>query len=547
MIPLLVGLLAAVPSQAADPVLDTLGDWAERSVAELDIEDVHPYRASLACTDHWYYTGRAVFGEVVSESGHHRRPTRIEVVVGDDGLNSSRLQRPERGRGPDFLVSKVNLPTEDVRLALDRDLWLGTDEAFKTALGQWLFKTAALEGLGGEPPPPEWSPAPAVQIDLGGEVAPVDEDLLRQIATEASGRLRGVDGLHHGEVEVTGLRGRALLATSEGTRLAQPMAYTAVYAWVIHVRDDGVSLHDSRAWVAATPAQLPSVDEIAGAVEAMGLGVMARADAEAVPWYEGPVVFEGAAAADLFRYLAAPELQGTPPAPRPDKTYEQLIRSGPRIGRRLLPGGWSVVSDPSRDQVGGYAYDREGVGAQRVELVEDGYVRDLAMSRIPRHDRRQSNGHARGSTQGSWQARLSVWTVEPRRALSAKAFERTVSKLQREAGLDRVLVIRSLQRGKEGSLPNPSDAVWRWADGTEEPALELSLDKPGRRLLRDIVAASGERATSYLAAWDPDERVGRTTGLASTVIAPERVLVEEVEVVYPGPDEKPHVVPPPPL
>jgi hypothetical protein len=100
-------------------------------------------------------------------------------------------------------------------------------------------------------------------------------------------------------------------------------------------------------------------------------------------------VFEDQAAAELFRYLASKELCGTPPEPSAQQGYRQLIRGGPRLGRRLLPAGWSIVDDPTRPLPGlpgGFDHDREGVPAERVELVSDGYVRDLVMSRVPRHD-----------------------------------------------------------------------------------------------------------------------------------------------------------------
>ena len=60
-----------------------------------------------------------------------------------------------------------------------------------------------------------------------------------------------------------------------------------------------------------------------------------------------------------------------------------------RVGRRVLPRGFQVVDDPSSslgEAAGAYRFDDEGVPGQRVELVEEGVVQTLLMSRTPRED-----------------------------------------------------------------------------------------------------------------------------------------------------------------
>ena len=541
----------STPRAGAEPdvLLHALGEWARRSVSDLSLDNApSPSRAVFAVLDHERYSARAVFGALVFESGHRARPGRVEVIVGDDTLNSSRF---EGGDGSSSAVLRPSLVVEDVPLALARDLWLTSDESYKRAVAQWGVKTAALAAQGGEPPPPDWSPVSPVQAVDRTPAAPVDRETLRGIALLASERLGRIEGLRSGEVEVQAMDGRYLLADSEGTRIVQPEGYTVVYAWADRLRDDGVRVADYRQWVARTVADLPPGETIAAEVDAMGRAVVARADGETVEYYEGPVLFEGSGAADFLRYLVPKEISGTPPAPKAEQTYSQLTRGGPRLGRRLLPEGWSVVDDPGRrleGLAGGYRHDREGVPGEKVDLVEDGYVRDLLMSRTPRADLRRSNGHARGDVQRDWAAMPSIWEVKPDRNLSARAFRRRVTGAMKRAGVDRILVVRRLARGKSGNLPRPTDAVWLDADGREEPALSVAFNKVDRRVLRDIIAAGGgQRTHPYLAPRKPSERARRVSGIPSVVIAPARLLVGEMELVFPGPDEKPHTYGPPPL
>ncbi len=531
------------PAEAeSDVLLDTLAEWAQRSFSEVSLEEgPAPGRTVFSTLDHEFYEATAVFGALVSEKGHRSRPTLVEVVVGDNSLNSSRFKKHD---WPSSMSRRPVLAVDDVPLSLARDLWFSADRSYKDAVAQWRVKVAALATLGGEPPPPDWSPAPPVMaVDLS-PVEPVDRDTLRNYALEASERLREVEGLRTGEVRVRTVSGRYYLATSEGTRLVQPESYAVLYAWAALLRDDGVRIFDYCQRVARTVADLPPAAEFSDEVEAMGRSVAARAGAEVVDYYEGPVVFEGTAAADFFRYLVPKEVCGTPPVPEGGKTYKQITRGGPRLGRRLLPEGWTVVDDPSREiegLAGAYVYDREGVRGEAVTLVEDGYVRGLLMTRIPRANLQRSNGHARGSIRRGWTARPSVWEVTPERNLRSKSFDRKVARTAKESGVDRILVVRGLERGSAGKLPRPTDAVWLDTDGNEEPALSLSFQKVDRRTLRDIIATGGgQQIRPYLDSWTLNRRAGGDSGLPAAIIAPARLLVGEMEVVFPGPDEKPH-------
>ncbi len=549
MLPLLVALAPAAHATEDDVLIEAMRTWADRSVAELSIgEGTEPQRAVIAVLDRDEFYADALFGSIESESGHPARPTRIEVVVGDDTLNSSRYKSKDRLPGAH---QRYNLVPEDAPMALERDLWLGTDAAYKASMQRWMFKTAALATQGGDPPPPDWTAAgPRVEI-LDVPDIPVDRDGLREIARTASGRLKGIEGLRSGWVEVRELQGRFVLVTSEGTTVVRPEGYVVVYAWADLLRDDGVRIVDHRQWVARSTADLPPVDEIADEVERMGHTVAARAAAEVVDYYEGPVVFEGRAAAEVFRYLVPKQVCGTPPNPQADKTYEALTRSGPRLGRRLLPEGWRVTDDPTQPMpglAGGFTVDKEGTPAQPVALVEDGYVRDLLMSRTPRRELDESNGHARGGVYGDWNARLSLWEVEPRRNLSTRAFDKQVERAMKDADLDRILVVRGLWEGKLGSLPKITDAVWLNADGTEVPVQALSFEGSDRRTLRDIVAAGGgQQVSAYLDAYDLGRMADDDEGLPTVLQSPSLLLVEELEAVFPGPDKRPHAYPPPPL
>jgi predicted Zn-dependent protease len=525
-------------AEGSDVLMDALVAGLARATEQLTLQDAPtPSWAVAAVFDGELLTVSADLGTLRRVSGSPGRPGRVEIVVGDQELNSSRIDGgsvvlPEAVATPRFVLG-------DSPTAIARDLWLSTDDSYKNAVARLAFKAAARRSQAGDPPPPDWTDADTIVFFDDTPVPPVNEELLTRIALEASARLRDLGGaLRSGQVFAAERQGRTYLADTVGTRIVEAEGHAAVYAYADIVLDDGIRLFDRRTWVARTSADLPSVNEIADGVEAMGRTLLARAEASAVGYYEGPVVFEGEAAADLFRYLLPPEVRGTPPVPEAGSSYQAQIRGGPRLGRRVLPKGWSMVDDPTSvpdGLAGGYRYDREGVAAQAVELVADGYVKDFLMTRVPRRDLVGSNGHARGVVQGEWGSRLSSWTVRPKKLVGPRAFDREVQSLRRAAGQPAVLVVRRMEQGWEGGLPSPTDAVWRFPDGTEVPVLGLEFQGVDRRTLRAIASASGGmQVVPYLAPVSPWSRAPTVAGIPMVVTVPGAVLVTEIETVFAG-------------
>jgi len=543
-------LLALPPRRpsAEGSLLSALVAAADRSRSELHIEGLpRPSWVVISSRDIDSRKVTADFGSVRDIVGKRARPTHVEVVVGDLSFNSSRL-----GSGGDAPVpsgsQRSSLVVDDLAEPLDRDLWLTADGSYKAGLQRLAIKEAARRATGGEPPPPDWTEAAPV-ISIEETVVPeVDAETLEAIAVATSGRLRGL-GLTVGSVTARSIQGRELRVSSLGSRIVKPFGYAAVSARASVVREDGLQLQDSLQWVARSTSELPPLEELEEQVAAMGRDLKARVSSPLVDHFEGPVIFEGDAAADFLRHLVPPSLRGTPPLPEAGRSFQKQTRGGPRLGRRLLPSGWGVIDDPisvPAGVAGGFRYDQEGVSARPVRLVDDGRVVDMVMSRVPRSDLQKSNGHARGPLHNGLAGRLSLWQVMPDRNLNARAFEARVARLLRSSGGDRVLVVRRLRPGSEGALPSPHAAVWRYADGREEPVLALEFLNSDRRNLRDIVAAGGgKQSRAYLGPLRPGGKGGRVSGLPMMVTSPRMLLVDGLEAVFPGAGLEPQVIPPP--
>ncbi len=525
-----------------------------------------PYYVAYEFLDGDVATATARSGVLDSFNHAPYRSVRVEVRVGGYELDNTRYDGDFGERAG---VSMRTLPDDAFpAVALRREIWLATDEAYKGAAEQFSGKAAAREGR----PPPE-DPIPSFQkIDPVTTVAlnaePVDGDATLARARSLSASLKGIKGLENAEAIARDWTGTRLLVTSEGTRAWLPTGFSVVRVEGIVRTEDGTRLRDCRWWVARTPAELPPLDTMVAEVESMARALEAASQAPAERDYLGPVIFEGAASVELFRQLLPAEISGTPPPERAPDPYSE-VDTAPvptaRVGRRLLPEGWTVVDDPANAEgtAGFYLRDFEGIEAQPVRLVEDGVLKDVLMSRVPRAGTDGSTGHGRGLGMDAREAMPGAVSVRPARVMAPKQLRKRALTLARQADLPYVLVVRRIEPpalaedfeiaftgdGPLAGLTRPLEIVRLYRDGHEE-AIQPTLGFVGvdRRVLRDIAGASAaDDWVGVLDAPNGPQRfsIGAVGGLPAAWSVPS-VVITELELrslggsqprTLPAPDE----------
>lgn len=499
---------------------------------------------------------RASMGALVSAEHAPFHLLGVELRVGTPAFDNTGFGGWQNG------FARAALPAELTDDALRAELWRATDGAYKEAVEQFARKSSQFE------PPADWpgdyTLTGATTADLGAAKAEAAADRLVALAKGVSAELSSADVVL-GEVHVGHEAGSLLTVDSEGTVVRTPVEETSFRAMLQVRAADGQLLTDQRLFTARGVEDLPDHEEMYAAARRMKEQLLAAAAAPA--WseeYVGPVVFEDAAAVDLFRYLLVPQLEGTPGEIPFDSFFGELgLAADPvRLGRRVLPEGWKVVDDPTAtpSHPGSFAYDMEGTKARSLPLVEDGIVRTLAMSRVPRRGLTETNGHARGMVGERPAGRVSLFTVDAPRAGSAAKLASAAARAARVYGRDWWLVVRRFQEpavlgyetgawfdAEETPLPPPVVVIKRWADGREEVYRGARLAGVERWLLRDISAAGPTVQADWLAPLLPGDWGGLrpTEGIVTRTRAPE-VLVGEVEIV-PDPGDPMNVpaLPPP--
>ena len=580
-------MMLALQAHAELPttVVDALHDELERNQAELTLPEAPElYLLRYWLNDYDSVTAEASFGALTYGETGVLHTLSAEVRVGSPAFDNTNYGGWENGTASGGLPD-LPTPTSARQVA-----WRVTDVAYKDAVEQYGRKAAAFT-------PPEDYPGDLWEAKLDsallGRASPPSQDRLEGLARSLSGalgqamvdpaaRCGGLEApaetplVEMAEVVVASETGSRWLLDSDEGRLQMAHAELTIRAMAQIRAADGMVLTDQRTWLVRTVDDLPSEAELLTEVQELGQCLAVLSGAEPFDGeYVGPVLFEDQAAVEFFRWLLVPQVEGTPPV-IPFDTWLGAMGSGlpagaVRMGRRVLPPGWSAFDDPQHDpdHAAAFSRDLEGVPAERVELVQDGIVKDVLLSRIPRQGFEQSNGHARGSAGSRLAGRVSQLTVHPPRQEREKALLKRGFKLASSYGHDYVLVVRRMQEdavrvagavgsdaygilfdGEDGtfSLPHPVALVKRYADGREVPVRGARFASVDRFALRDIQGAGPMQVASFFAPFESGEKLyAPTVGMPVRIEAPE-VLVGELELLpTPGDVRSLPRLPPPPM
>jgi len=131
-------------------------------------------------------------------------------------------------------------------------------------------------------------------------------------------------------------------------------------------------------------------------LEKMASDLKALRDAPVAEPFDGPALLSGRASAVFFHEVLGHRLEG-----HRQRGEEEGQTFTKKVNEQVLPKFLTVVDDPTMRELNGtklagyYAYDDEGVPAQRVDVIDDGILKNFLMSRIPIKNFSQSNGHGR--------------------------------------------------------------------------------------------------------------------------------------------------------
>ena len=400
----------------------------------------------------------------------------------------------------------------------------------------------------------------------------LDEEAWIARVRSLSGVLGRFARLEHSGVELDAVEGTHRYVNSEGTRVRVPERIIFLRVRAAAQAKDGMHVRDAAVIHAADFDGLPAMAALEAEIAAVGRNATALAGAPQGEIYSGPVLFEGAAAPQLFAEILGGNLALTRrPVTEPGRPgmfpYSQFEG---RQGARVLPEWMDVVDDPTRTEYrgrrlfGSYAVDREGVAPQPVTLVEKGVLKNFLLTRRPVRGYSGSNGRARlPGGFGHNSAAIGNLLVSASETAPLAELKKKLLEICDARGKPYGIVVRKMDfpssasvedarrliSGAQGGQPvSVPLLIYRvYPDGREELVRGMRFRGLNARSFKDILAAGDDvHVFDYLNNMAPFALMGAGTHAAETSVAAPSVLIDDLEL-HPLEDEHPElpVAPPP--
>ncbi len=509
-----------------DVVLRAMVDELERSREKLLIEDLaRPYFIEYAMSDTASAGVSADLGAVADEGEVRNRRLRVDARVGSYELDNTNFADRFGGFGRFGGFSPIAI--EDDYTAIRQAIWWMTDRDYKGVVESLERKRAFMESVVIEDNPDDFSREKAVVSFEERSEVDVDLAALRSLATTLSAVFREFGQIKNSNVNVSMTAGNNYLVNTEGTRIRQAGSLVTVSVTASIQAEDGMELSDSVTIHRRTLKDLPSVSEMTDQCRELCDRLVKLGKAPLLESYTGPVLFEAAAAGNVFRRSFARRFAG---GQRPVGSRSDPNDFESRIGKRILPRFLDVVDDPTLETIHGeqvmgqYDYDDQGVKASRVELVKGGRLKKLVLSRNPSKSSGKSTGHGRGAF--APRASSACLIVSAENTSSAAELRDELLETASDEGLDFALRIASL-----GSVSNPGGGRFR-GGGSTVPLEMYKVYVDGREeLVRGAeIARIDLKAFKRILAVGDKPYVLNTRGNGGTTIVAPAMLFDELDL-----------------
>lgn len=407
----LCAVLAISPAVAEDVVMKAMGDEMQRSMKDLKLEGLsRPYFISYTVEDTLATRTSASFGSLMSSERDHQRWLSVEVRVGGYDLdNTNFFSMPS---GPSGVLrsffGRTPLTLEDDYREIRRRLWLATDAAYKDALEGLAKKQAALKTRTLSEELADFSREESAKIEDVVATEPIDQERAEGLVRELSEVFRELPDIQTSEVRFNASTSHMRYINSEGSSYRRIVPSVQLVSRGSTQAADGLPLEDFVSAYGRSMDDLPPAKDLVRAIRRMGRRLDELRDAALLERYNGPVLFEGQAAAELFAQAFAPGLLASRQPVVEDPRMAAFMSGAAggssledKVGARVLPRFMSLFDDPTLAEhegsrpVVGYKVDDEGVPARRTTLVERGILKTLLAGRTPVAGIEKSTGNRR--------------------------------------------------------------------------------------------------------------------------------------------------------
>jgi len=519
--------VAATPpagAQALSALDRAMRDELARSMTELRLDTLpKPYFVAYRIDDIETTEAAASLGSLLSGSDTRTRHLRVELRVGDYEFDNTNFIG--MGGGPAFsMLAGVRggalLPLDDQYQEIRRQLWLATDGAYKRAVEQLAQKRAALQNQTRAEHLPDFAKEPPAVLSDVVPAPPLDRAAAEALVRGLSAAFRAFPEVYSSGVSWSAGVVRTRYLNSEGSAFTRSSPWLVLRIHAATQAVDGMPLGDVVTLYGGSPTDLPARNQLMDSVQALATRLTRLRQTPVAEVYNGPVLFEGDAAAELFNQVFAPRLVAGRRPMAANPMMEQYVARGEnpfldQIGGRVLPTFLSAVDNPTLTTfegryIGGYRVDDDGVAARETRLVDHGVLKTLLSTRVPVRGIAHSTGNRWGAAAVVSNLVVSVDSGATDQALRSELLKRAAAR-----GRPYAVIVRRIANSGALAMSDPMEflaamgdmgddesdgpalraavAVKLFPDGHEEPIRNAGISGVTAASFKDIVAASRSR------------------------------------------------------
>ncbi len=382
-----------------DIVVQTMKSELLRENEVLKKQPVPPYYMSYNIGDEQNVSMVASYGSIQKSDSSRRRMLLVDIHVGDYSLDNTHEIRASNdmfGRS-----GAQAIPYEDNAGSIKLSLWRATNESYNNATERLQqVRTNKTVKVAEDDTSGDFSKADASNHYYESPIEMSDYFRNRK-AWEA--RLERYSALFAGQSNIFEAKAtldasivRKYFVSTEGAEIASNQLYTRVMIIASAKADDGMELPLYQSYFAYSPDDLPSDDSIIHDVQHMIVMLEAMRNAPVVSPYAGPAILSGGPAGVFFHEIFGHRVEASR-----EKNANEGQTFKKKVGQLVLPTWMNVYDDPNlgvynhTDLLGHYRFDDEGVRSERVDIVENGVLKNFLMGRSPIEGFPHSNGHGR--------------------------------------------------------------------------------------------------------------------------------------------------------
>ena len=550
------GAFAADDSGA---VLKAMHDELAHSQGLSSVNLEKPYFITYTVEDGESFGAVASLGGIVGTSDTRFRVPRVRVRVGSYQFDNTNYVGSGASFGSRYDVDRF--PLENTYTVLRRYLWLATDQSYKGAVEALARKRAALKNMSAGEPIADFARAEPVHF-----VEQVPDQTLDKPGW--LNRVRSLSALFaestqvlSSSVDLQASKDLRYLVNTEGTEVQTGGHTMYLQASAVGQAADGMYVRDSAGIYSRDFQHFPGDTELAGLVRQVAGNVAALARAPAGETYNGPILFEGVAAAQLLAELLGRNLVLTrKPVNEPGRpSLVPVSELEGRMNARVLPEWMDVVDDPTlkewhgRPLFGNNRVDLEGVVPKPLTLVEKGILKNFLLTRQPVVGFAESNGRAQlPGAFGADSATISNLLITATQTVPVKDLKKQLMQICQARNQTYGILVRKLDFPSSAPVDELRRVMAANArDGSggshpvSTPILIYKVDKDGKeelirgvrfrelnvKSLRDIRAAGDDsNILDYLENGAPMALRGAGSYAAEVSVVAPSLLVDDLEV-----------------